>query len=165
MSNLLKRYSCRSFTDENIIEKDITALLTSAMQAPSACNQQPWEFIVVDDKDTLKQLSKASKGAWMLAEANRAIIVVMTTTEPSPHMRPQDCAAATQNILLEATNLGLGAVWIGVYPLEERTNYINPILNVTNDKTVFSMIAMGHPSKEKDVVLRYDANRVYRNKM
>ena len=164
MSLLLDRKSIRKFTDKIISEEDITKLLTAAMQAPSACNQQPWEFIVVDDKALLVELSKASRGAWMLADVNKAIIVIMTETEPSPRMRQQDCGAATENILLEATNLGIGSVWIGVYPLEERLEYVNKLLNITNGNA-FSMIALGYPNETRDVPLRYDKSRVYRNKV
>jgi nitroreductase len=134
------------------------------MQAPSACNQQPWEFIVIDDIQILKALSSMSKGAWMLANVTKAIAVVMTNTEKSPRMRPQDCAAATQNILLDATRQHLGAVWIGVYPLEERMEYANKLLNITKN-TVFSLIALGEPNKEKEVTLRYDESRVHYNKV
>lgn len=164
MSLLLKRASVREFTPEPVKEDEIKKLLTAAMQAPSAHNQQPWEFIVIQDEKIKEQLSKASSGAWMIKEAPLCIVVIMKNSEKSPLMRPQDCSAATQNILLEAVNLGLGAVWIGVYPLEERYTYINELLNITNE-TAFSMIAIGHPKKDKQIKIRYDESLVHHNRI
>ena len=145
MSLLLERKSIRNFTDEPVEKEKITALLKAAMQAPSANNQQPWEFIVVDDRAILDELSKASTGAWMLKNVNVAIVTLLIPTEASPHFAVQDMAAATENILLEATNLGLGSVWIGVDP--------------------FSMIALGYPKYEKETKIRYQESRIHHNKL
>ncbi len=164
MSLLLKRKSIREFTSEPVKDKDIKKMLVAAMQAPSANNQQPWEFIIVQDEKIKEQLSLASKGARMIKYAPLCIVVVMKKTEKSPLMRPQDCSAATENILLEAVNQNLGAVWIGVYPLEERYTYINKLLNITNE-TAFSMIAIGHPKNDREVSIRYDESLVHYNKM
>ncbi len=164
MSLLTSRTSIREYTNEPITEQQIETVLRAAMQAPSANNQQPWEFIVIDDRDLLNHLSKASKGAWMLEQAPLDIVVVMKDGGRSPLMKAQDCAAATQNILLAATEQNLGAVWIGVYPLEDRMNYVNEALSI-HDGTAFCQIAIGHPKQPKDVTLRYDSSRVHRNKM
>lgn len=164
MSLLMKRQSVRHYTKQAISEEAITLMLEAAMQAPSANNQQPWEFIIVDDRTLLDRLSKASRGAWMLAEAPLAIIVVMKEEGKSPQMRPQDCAAAVENILLSAVEQQLGAVWIGVYPLEERMTYINDILHISKG-TAFAQIAIGHPAQTRPITKRYDASRVYRNTM
>ena len=164
MSLMMERYSVRSFKKDKIKEEYIKTMLTSAMQAPSANNQQPWEFIVVDDRVTLDKLAEASKGAWMLKDAPLCITVIMKETDKSPVMSPQDCAAAVENILLEAVNLGLGAVWIGVYPLPERVAYINKTLNITKG-TAFANIAIGYSEREKEIIVRYDKTRVHRNKV
>ena len=165
MSLLLERKSIRNFTDEPVEKEKITALLKAAMQAPSAHNQQPWEFIVVDDRAILDELSKASTGAWMLKNVNVAIVTLLIPTEASPHFAVQDMAAATENILLEATNLGLGSVWIGVYPLDERVNYIEKVLNIKNGIDPFSMIALGYPKYEKETKIRYQESRIHHNKL
>lgn len=164
MSLVMKRTSIRKYTKEPITKEDIKQLLQAGMQAPSANNQQPWEFIVVEDRLTLDHLSNASRGAWMLQDAPLAIIVVLTDGGGSPHMKPQDCAAAVENILLRAVELGLGAVWIGVYPLEDRMAYVNDALHITRG-TAFAQIAIGHPSEEKDVQVRYDESRVHYERM
>jgi nitroreductase len=163
MSLMMERYSVRNFKPDNVKEEDIKTMLTSAMQAPSAVNQQPWEFVVIDDREVLKQLSTVSGGAWMLEHAPLCITVIMKDTEKSMRMRPQDCAAAVQNILLEAVNLGLGAVWIGVYPVPERVNKITEILHL-KDRTPFANIAIGYPAKTKEVTVRYDESRIHRNR-
>ena len=165
MSLLLKRKSIRNYTNQPIKKEVITALLKAAMQAPSANNQQPWEFIVVDDRELLDQLSEASSGAWMLKNVSVAIVPLIIPTEPSPKFAVQDMAAATQNILLEATNLGLGSVWIGVYPLEERVNYIEKVLNIKNGIHPFSMIALGYPKYDKETKIRYQESRIHHNKL
>ncbi len=165
MSLLLKRKSIRKFTDKVVEKELITKLLKAAMQAPSAHNQQPWKFIVVDDRELLDELSLASSGAWMLKDVNVAIVPLLIPTDASPHFAIQDMSAATENILLEATNLGLGSVWIGVYPLEERFNHVEKVLNIKNGIHAFSMIALGYPKYDKETRIRYDESRVHYNKL
>jgi len=160
MSLMMNRKSIRHYTKEPVSQDHIKRMLRSAMQAPSANNQQPWEFIVVQQRATLDYLAKTSKGAWMLADAPLAIIVVMKDGGRSPLMKAQDCAAATQNILLEAVDCGLGAVWIGVHPLPEREAYVNEALHITTG-TAFCQIAIGHPIEPSDVIPRYDESRVH----
>ena len=161
MSLCLKRKSIRKFKNTPVPNTLIDTLLTSAMQAPSARNQQPWEFIVIKNKEILTKLSKVSTGARHLEHAPLGILTVMRNETPASHMRPQDMAAATQNILLEATNQGLGSLWIGVYPLEERLDKIKTIISVPDHLTPFSMIAIGYPDQETEVTnLRFDKSRV-----
>ena len=164
MSLVMRRKSVRQYTDEEVSDEDIKKLLTSAMQAPSAFHQLIWEFVVVKNKETLEQLSKVSTGAWMLAQAPLCITVVMMDNGKAEHMSPQDCAAATENILLEAVNLGLGATWIGVYPVAERGPKVNEILNIKGGKA-FCNIVIGHPLKEEEVIVRYDESKVHYEKM
>jgi len=160
MSLLMQRKSVRQYTNESIPDELIEKLLTSAMQAPSANNQQPWEFVVVKKRETLDKLSVISKGAWMLSQAPLCITVIIKEDGKSPIMAQQDCAAATQNILLEAVNLGLGAVWIGVYPIEERYHKVNEILNIKG-KNAFCNIAIGYPKSETPISIRFDKSRIH----
>lgn len=163
MSLMMKRKSVRQFTEQKVSDEDIRKLLVSAMQAPSAHNQQPWEFIVIKERETLDKLSKVSRGAWVLAQAPLCITLVMRDTEFEHDMRQQDMSAAVENILLEAVNLGLGACWIGVYPIAERLVQINEILDVKG-LTPFANIAIGHPKEMKEVSVRYDESRVHYEK-
>ena len=165
MSLLLERKSIRNFTDKVIEKELVTKMLQAAMQAPSANNQQPWEFIIVDDRSLLDQLSQTSRGAWMLKDVKLAIVPLILKGDKSPHFAVQDLSAATENILLEATNQGIGSVWIGVYPLEDRIRYIEKILNISGDKHPFSMIALGYPKHKKETRLRYDESRIHYNKL
>lgn len=160
MSLLMKRKSVRQYTTETISDEHIKTMLKSAMQAPSAGNKQPWEFIVVKNRETLDKLSEISKGAWMLSQAPLCITVVLKDSAKYPQMAQQDCAAATENILLEAVNLGLGAVWIGVYPIEERYHKVNEILTI-KDGNAFCNIAIGHPKNETEITVRYDESKVH----
>ena len=161
MSLCLKRQSIRNYSTKPIEEEKIEALLKSAMQAPSARNQQPWEFYVIKNRKIIDRLSEVSPGARHLKGAPLAIMPLMKAEAPAPDMRPQDLSAATQNILLEVTNQGLGAVWIGVYPKSERLEAIHKIIDIPKDLIPFSLIAIGYPESESSPkALRYDTNRV-----
>ncbi len=164
MSILFKRVSIRRYLDEAIEDEKIIYLLKAAMQAPSANNQQPWEFIVVKNQETKNKLANTSKGAWMIKDAPLLITVVMKEGGRSIDMKPQDLAAATQNILLAATELDIGAVWIGVYPRKDREQYVNEVLNI-KEGTAFSMIAIGKKNEDKRVKLRFDETRVHYERM
>jgi nitroreductase len=158
------RNSIRTYTSRAVEEDKIKELLKSAMQAPSAKNQQPWEFIVVDDQKLLKRMSEASKGSWPLSGAPLAIVTIMKPTDKSPYYAVQDMSAATENILLEATNQGLGAVWIGCYPLVERTSLIKSVLQITEPYEPFSVIAIGYPKETREIQERYDESRIHHNR-
>ncbi len=161
MSLLLKRMSVRQFKAKPVADEAITAMLQSAMQAPSARNQQPWEFVVIKRREILDQLSETKGGAKPLKTAPLGILLLMREEVGVPYMRPQDMAAATQNILLEATNLGLGSVWIGVYPREETIEKVKAIITIPKHLIPFSIVAIGHPDHATKVEgLRYDENRV-----
>ncbi len=164
MSLVMKRTSIRKYTNEAVSKEDVKKLLQSGMQAPSARNRQPWEFIVVDDRKLLDSLSESAPGAWMLKDAPLAIIPLLIEDTDTYLFNQQDLGAVTQNILLEATNLGLGAVWIGCYPREERYTYVQKVLNIKKGFP-FSIIAIGHPLEEKAVSIRYDESRVHYNKL
>lgn len=164
MSIVMQRKSVRQYTNEAVSDEDIKKILTSAMQAPSACNQQPWEFVVVRERETLDKLSKVSTGAWMLSQAPLCIHVIMRDDAVRPDMRSQDLGASIQNILLEVVNLGLGACWIGVYPEEDRIPKIREILNI-KEGTPFANIAIGHPKEKTEVIVRFDESRVHYEKV
>ena len=163
MSLIMKRRSIREFEPTAVSDNKIKLLLKSAMQAPSANNQQPWKFIVVTERDLLDKLSEMSRGSWPLKTAQLAIIPMMLPGYKSPMMAVQDISAATQNILLEAVNQDLGGVWIGVNPLEERIALIKDTFSIGDEATPFCIIALGIPTTKKEVIERYDPSRVYFN--
>jgi len=152
------RRSIRRYADKEIPDEDIRKILYSAMQAPSAGNEQPWHFIVVRDKRKLNDLSEAHPFGKMLSQASAAI-VVCCDPKLSKYKLPmwvQDCSAATQNILLAARALGIGSCWLGVYPDEARMKRIAKILEVPDEIVVFSIVSLGYPLSEKEF---YEAER------
>ncbi|MBI4810295.1 MAG: nitroreductase family protein, partial [Ignavibacteriales bacterium] len=131
MNSIFRRRSIRQYTDQQVSDELIKQLLEAAMSAPSAGNERPWHFILVRDKSTLNKLSQTHRNASMIKNASLAIIVCADLNlEIKKDMWIQDCSAATENILIEVEELGLGAVWVGIYPREERVNYIKSIFNL-----------------------------------
>jgi len=161
------RRSVRKYAAKPIEKDKIEQLVKAAMQAPSAKNQQPCSFVVVCNKETLQEMSKASSNIEMLKDAACSIIVLIDSSKLNmPLMAPQDAAAATQNILLKAVDLKLGSCWCGIYPREERMKLISKLLNIPKHFLVFSVISIGYPedSKANYFIDRYDQNKVYYEK-
>lgn len=163
MEIIFNRRSIRKYEDKPVENEKIEKLLRAAMQAPSAVNQQPWEFIIVKDKEKLKKLSEVSQYSKMVA--NSAVtIVLLSRTEGIKILPcvPQDMAAAAENILLEAVELELGAVWIGIAPIEERMNHVEDLFNLPESIEPFALIAVGYPDGQKnEFVDRFDATRLH----
>jgi nitroreductase len=158
---ILNRRSIRKYSGESVNKSDINLLLTAAMYAPSARNEQPWHFIVIDDHDLLIQIRNVHPYASMLSGAALAILVCGDENlELSKGYWSVDCAAATQNILLAAQALRLGAVWLGVYPRQERQSAIREIFGLPSHVQPFSLISIGHPAEEKGVPDRFREDRI-----
>ena len=165
MKEILERRSIRKYTKSPVSKSDIEELLKAAMAAPSAGNQQPWEFVVVKDKTILAEITKVHPYSQMLMQAALAIVVCADTDkEKHKGYWVQDCSAATENILIEAQYLGLGAVWLGVYPREDRVKGVKKILNLPDRIIPLSIISLGHPAEEREPSNRYDKSRIHINK-
>ena len=165
MKTILERRSIRKYTNESVSEDDIKDLLRAAMAAPSAHNKQPWEFIVVKDRQLLAEITKFHPYSKMLNEAPVAIIVCGDQEkEESAGYWVQDCSAATENILIAAQSKGLGAVWLGVYPKEDRVENIRRVFDIPEHIVPLNVIAVGHPAEKKEPSDRYDENRIRFNK-
>lgn len=161
MNVMYKRVSIRKWTDQPVEDKKITEILKAAMQAPSAGNQQPWEFIVVRDKKILEKLSNISKYSGCVANAPVAIVNICNPEgRRFAEVAPVDMAICTEHEWLEATELGLGAVWIGVAPFEDRIRMSGEILGIAEPKTVFSILPLGYPAEERSQQDRFDDSRV-----
>ena len=160
---LLKRRSVRKFTEEPVSEEDINELLHAAMSGPSACNKKPWEFYVISNEDTLKELQSASKFTKM--QAPLAIIVCGNLSHALPLKMAdywiQDCSAATENILLRVTDLGLGAVWCGIHPQKLAEKKVSEILGLRPKEIPLNIILIGHPAEEPEARDQYDEKRVH----
>ena len=157
---ILARRSIRKYTDEPVSEEAIETLLKAAMAAPSASNRKPWQFIVVTKRETLDSLAEAHRHGKMLFQAPLCIAVCGDLTEMERYW-VQDCSAATENMLLADTALGLGAVWLGVYPRDERIEAVRPILALPDHITPLNLVSIGHPAEEKPSRTQYDETRVH----
>lgn len=168
MKEIFTRRSVRVYQEKSVEQEKIRQLLRAAMQAPSAANQQSSEFLIVQDRDALKKLSGMSPYAGLLAKAPLAIVLFGN----SSRMRfaenwEQDLGAAAENILLEAVALGLGAVWLGVHPLQDRVDAIRTQFSVPEELRPFCVIAVGYPKDENanHLIDRWDADRVHYEKI
>lgn len=159
---IFTRRSIRRYTAEPVSEEDLKTILEAGMNAPSANNRQPWHFVVVDDRAKLNAITEAHPYSKMLKEAPMAIIVCGDTGLSETYW-VQDCSAAVENILLAARALGLGTVWLGVYPDQQRVTAISKLFNVPPNTPPLAVIALGHPAEEKGRVDRYQESRVHRN--
>ncbi|MGC9394778.1 MAG: nitroreductase family protein [Anaerolineae bacterium] len=159
---IFTRRSIRRYTNEPVTEEEIKTILKAGMNAPSANNRQPWSFIVVDEREKLNAIMEVHPYSRMLAEAPLAIIVCGDAAAANKFWQ-QDCAAATENILLAARALGLGTVWMGVYPDLPRAKGIAALFGIPKGIEPMCIIAVGHPAEQKGRVERYDAGKVHRN--
>jgi nitroreductase len=164
MDVILSRRSIRNYTDATVSEEIVDGLLKAGMSAPSAHNQQPWHFVVVDEHGLLDRIPEFHPYSDMLRQAPLAIIVCGDqASDRGEGFWIQDCAAATQNILLAAHAGGLGAVWLGVYPVERLVRGIRELLKLPEDIVPLSIISIGYPAEEKPPANRYRQSRIHHN--
>jgi nitroreductase len=145
MEAITKRTSVRSFTDEPVSDEEISRLLHAAMAAPSAVNRQPWEFYVVRSQAKIAELNKVGFAKY---KAPLAIVVAGNAFRFIPFGKEywiEDASAATENMLLAATDLGLGAVWCAVYPLKRNVKQVKEILHLPAHITPLNIVLIGHP--------------------
>ncbi|MDR1789987.1 MAG: nitroreductase family protein [Opitutaceae bacterium] len=151
MSSLFeKRRSIRRFAPGKPVTRgQLERLLAAAMLAPSACNMRPWEFVVITNRGVLDRIARVHASVKLCDTAAAAIVVVAAPQSGRAEgYFQQDCAAATENILLEVAALGLGACWCGVYPREARVAALREILGITDPKKIpFNVIAIGFPAE------------------
>ena len=165
MDAILARRSIRKYTEEPVSAEDERALLEAAMAAPSAGNEQPWQFVTIRERATLDAIPKFHRYAQMLKAAPLAILVC---GDPGPGGRraywEQDCSAAVENILIMAQSRGLGAVWLGVHPERDREEQCRKLIGVPDDIVPFAIVSVGHPAETKPPSRRYDDARVRRER-
>jgi len=162
---LLTRRSIRQYTQQRISDELIRQLLVAAMSAPSAGNQQPWHFIVLTERPALDALADALPFGKTLHSAPLGLVVCAETARlPHSGYWVQDCSAATENLLLAAHALGLGGVWIGVYPNEERVAGLRKLLGLPPGVIPLNAIAIGYPVQPGGTVNRYQEARVHRER-
>jgi nitroreductase len=136
------------------------------MSAPSAGNEQPWHFIVIRDRQIMEEIIEYCPHAAMLKTAAAAILVCADRSIDKYGVGywPLDCAAATENILIAVSAIGLGAVWLGVYPREERCEGLRNLFRMPENTIPFAIVSLGHPAEKKEPSNRYKEERIHFNK-
>lgn len=161
MNAIFHRTSVRKFLDKPVEDEKIEKILRAAMAAPSAQNQQPWEFYVVTNKEVLEALSKTSPYAGFTANAPLAFVACYRTECLTPRYAQIDLSASVQNLLLEADELGLGATWIGIAPIQERMVAVRNVLDIPQELNAFAIIACGYPEAVREQEDRFDRERIH----
>lgn len=165
IKTIFKRRSVRKFKDEPIQDEELGLLLQCAMAAPSANNLKSWHFVVVTKREYLNQLGEIHPHGKMLAQAPAAILICGDILlQPTIGYLALDCAAATQNVLLAATALKIGSVWLGVYPREQRMNDIKALLNIPEHIVPIALVVLGYADEKKASNNPWTPEKIHYNK-
>jgi nitroreductase len=166
MDAILSRRNIRKYTTEPVPDNVVQELLEAAMAALSASNQQPWQFVVINDRKILDEIATLHTHiSGLLAQSSTAILVCGDLDmEISKGFWVQDCSAATENLLIAAQGKGLGAVWLGVYPREERVTGLRRLLGLPEHVIPMALVPIGFPAEKKLQADRYNASRVHFNR-
>lgn len=166
MNQIFKRRSVRKYTDAKISDEQVKQLIKAGMAAPSAKNSQEWVFIVIRDKAIFEAFLGVHPNAFALKTADVAILVCADLSkekEPGQGWWIQDCAAAVQNMLLEATDMGLGSLWMGVHPKEDRLTCMKEVCKLPEHIEPLGLVSVGEPTKDYEPIDRYMEDRVFFN--
>ena len=165
METLLTRRSIRHYTAQAVPDDMIQVILEAAMSAPSAVNEQAWQFIVITDPQVMRDVHKLHPYSDPLNEAAAAILVCGDLNRQlAKGFWVQDCSAATENLLLAAHANGLGAVWMGVYPDQARSESLRRLFCAPDNIVPFALIAIGYPAEHIPPAHRFDAQRIHTNR-
>ena len=162
LENIAERKSVRKYLNKSVEEDKIDAMVKAGMAAPSGMDRRPWEFVVVTDREALDLMAAKLPYAKMLTNAPLAIVVCGDTTRSSYWYL--DCSAATQNVLLAAEALGLGAVWTAAYPYEDRIDVVRQNTGLPENIVPLCVIPIGYPDGPQKAKDKFDLQRVHRNK-
>lgn len=161
METIYKRRSIRRYIEKEIAKEDLLKLVKAGMQAPSAHNQKPYEFIIVTKRKTLDKLSETGLYCHMLKYAPAAIVIISEANKEKTPYWQADCGAVAENILLEATDMKIGSCWIGEYPNKEKTDKVKEILQIPKDYEVFATISLGYTEQEKEPNNNYYEEKIH----
>ena len=160
---LMTRRSVRTWTEEAVPMQERKLILEAAMNAPSAANARPWQFVTIDDAAVIARFTQMG-GTEMLAACS---FLTLVCGEPGkevyPGFWPQDCSCAAHNMQIAAHARGIGCVWIGIYPLEARVELCRAVLGIPEDRVPFALLAFGYPKLLPEPEYRYDATRIHAN--
>lgn len=168
MTNILQRKSVRSYTDRPVTKSQLDTLVRAAMAAPTGRDMRPWKFIIINDRQAMKSLADQLPYAKMLAEAQAAVVVCGDLSILDKEGKPStnwmfDCSAATENLLLQAEAMGLGAVWTAAYPYDERLTAVKQALQLPDHIVPLNVIPIGYPKGDTQPKDKYDANNIHYN--
>ena len=161
MDSIFHRISVRRYEDKQVEKEKLMQILRAGMQAPSACNQQPWEFYVVTDREKIEALAAASPYGHFAALAPVLIVPAYRKECAVPEFAQVDMSIAQENMWLETDFLGLGGTWIGVAPREERMEQVEKILNMPEHLRAFSIFALGYPAESRPQQDRFEESRIH----
>ena len=161
MSGIFHRVSIRKYQEKPVETEKTEMMLRAAMAAPSACNQQPWEYYVVTDKKKILELSETSPYAKCAAGAPLVFVPCYRMEGIAPDYFEIDLSASVENLLLEADELGLGAVWMGIAPVKERMEAVRKVLDIPESLSAFALISCGYPAEERPWQDRFDKTRIH----
>lgn len=166
MEAILTRRSIRNYTDQTVGKELINELIEAAMNAPSANNQQPWHFVVVTDRKILNEIPVYHPYSQMLKQAPLAVAVCaeLKLERGTKGFWIQDCSAAAQNLLLAAHARGLGAVWLGIYPMQERVVALQKTLGLPQEVIPLCLVSIGYPVDKGRRINRFNPTRIHQNK-
>lgn len=168
METINLRRSIRKYTNKSLDAAAIKSILQAAMQAPSARNQQPWHFLVIQDQQKIKAYAKQASNAKFLEEAP-CVIIFLTDKEnlKTELMYPQDLSAAIENALLQAAALKIGSCWCGTYPNKERMMLVSDMFSIPQKFEPFAVVGFGYPSELEafQFVDRFDESRIHYEKI
>ena len=153
MNSIFHRTSIRTYQDKKVEAEKTEKMLQAAMAAPSAGNQQPWEYYV--------ELAQTSPYAGCTANAPMAFVACYRKECRMPEYAPIDLSASVENLLLEADELGLGAVWLGIAPLRDRMDKVREVISIPEELEAFAIIPCGYPVQIKNQQNRYEKERVH----
>ena len=168
LENIFSRKSVRSFTDEPVKKEALDTLVRAAMAAPTGRDMRPWKFVVVENREMMDSLAQELPYAKMLTQAQAAIVVCGDMSVTGADGNPScnwtfDCSAATENLLLAAEAMGLGAVWTGVHPYEDRVAAVKAALGLPEHIIPLNMIPIGHPKGNPQPKDKYNADNIHYN--
>lgn len=167
LDNIHTRTSIRAYTSEKITDAEVETMLRAAMAAPTAGNRQPWRYIVIDDRATLDAFVDVARGMNMASKAPLAILVCGEPSASFPanalEYSTLDASAATENLLLAAHAMGLGAVWCSVYPVPERMTAVTEMMKLPDGIVPLNLIFVGHPAEDPAPKDKWKPEYIHRN--
>lgn len=168
IETIMTRTSIRDFQNKPVEEEKVETMLRAAMAAPTAVNKQPWRFIVIKEKKTLKAISENFNSMKMAERAPLAIVVCgdlkATLEGEGADYWVQDASAATENLLLAAHSLGLGAVWCGIYPIKQRVGQLKEMLDIPDDIIPLNVIPIGYPAENPEPKDKWNPSKIHYEK-